>query len=71
MCEICDESKPFRGIQIVLVGEFKQLRPVPNKFDSGEFVFMSDVFKETLAHKFTLFKPMRHDPSEIWSSFVF
>ena len=31
--------KPFAGKQIVLVKEFLQLRPVPNRFDKGLFMF--------------------------------
>ena len=32
---------PFAGKQIIVVGEFLQLRPVPNEFDEGKFMFMS------------------------------
>ena len=36
-----NKMKPFAGKQIVLVGEFLQLRPVPNRFDEGSFMFNS------------------------------
>ena len=65
LCEIREEpSKPFGGVQVVMVGEFKQLRPVPNYFDPGDFMFSSDVFRQTLSHKFELRMSMRHDDSE-------
>jgi hypothetical protein len=34
----------FAGKQIVLVGEFLQLKPVPNTFDYGNFMFSSPLF---------------------------
>ena len=36
---------PFGGKQRVLVGEFLQLRPVPNRFEDGAFMFNSFVFR--------------------------
>jgi len=39
-----------------IVGEFLQLRPVPNTFDSGNFMFTSNVFKHAVPHRFQLTK---------------
>ena len=40
-----DRDKPFGGIQVILVGEFLQLRPVPDDFDEGMFMFHSPLFQ--------------------------
>ena len=53
--ELCDDdtrlqSLPFGGKQLIFVGDFLQLRPVPNVFDNGSFVFMSPVFKKAITH---------------------
>ena len=36
--------KPFGGKQMILVGEFLQLRPVPNTFDEGKMMYESELF---------------------------
>lgn len=43
---------PFAGKQVIIVGEFLQLRPVPSSFDSGDFMFKSIVFQHAIAHLF-------------------
>ena len=58
----CDgeESKmPFAETQLIVVGEFLQLRPVPNNFDSGDFMFTSIVFQHAVPHRFQLTKVLR------------
>ena len=61
LCE--DESEeerlPFAGKQIIIVGEFLQLRPVPSLFDSGSFMFLSRVFGYAITHRFQLTKVLR------------
>ena len=44
--KIRNNDRPFGGIQVVLVGDFLQLPPVPNKFKQGnrEFCFQSDAW---------------------------
>ena len=49
-----DDKVPFGGKQMIIVGEFLQLRPVPNTFDSGNFMFTSNVFKHAVPHRFQL-----------------
>ena len=39
------KSLPFAGKQIILVGEFLQLQPVPSLFDEGDFMFYSPLFR--------------------------
>ena len=55
-----NNMKPFAGKQIVLVGEFLQLGPVPNRFDEGSFMFNSHVF-----YRIQLKRIMRQSPDEI------
>jgi len=64
LMEIRQDERPFGGIQVIAVGEFKQLRPVPSKFDSGEFMFLSEVFKQAFVHKYELEVPMRQNVGE-------
>ena len=59
---------PFAGTQMIVVGEFLQLRPVPNIFDAGELMFLSNVFKHAIPHRFQLTKLLRQ--SEGNSSFL-
>ena len=60
-----NNMKPFAGKQIVLVGEFLQLRPVPNRFDEGSFMFNSYVFATAMSHRIQLQRIMRQSPDEI------
>ena len=49
-----DVGKPFGGKQVVLVGDFLQLRPVPNLFDTGRFLFEAEIFKVSFPHRYEL-----------------
>ena len=60
-----NNMKPFAGKEIVLVGEFLQLRPVPNRFDEGSFMFNSHVFSAAISHRIQLKRIMRQYPDEI------
>ena len=52
------KSLPFAGKQVILVGEFLQLQPVPNLFDDGDFMFYSPLFDFSIPHCFGLTKLM-------------
>jgi len=58
------KSLPFAGKQIILVGEFLQLQPVPSLFDEGDFVFYSLLFDFGIPHRFTLTKLMRRSEND-------
>ena len=45
-----DSCKPFGGIQIIAVGDFKQLPPVPSDLDLADFCFESPLWKATFKH---------------------
>ena len=54
-----DKGKPFGGKQMILVGEFLQLRPVPSDLDEGIFMFHSAVFQRAMTHRFELTEVVR------------
>ena len=56
-----DISKPFASKQIILVGEFLQLKPVPGTFDDGEFMFRSRLFRVAIPHRLELKHLMRQN----------
>jgi len=60
-----DTITPFGGKQVVIVGDFLQLRPVPNDFDEGEFIFGSRLFKVAIPHTINLTQLMRQDQDEL------
>ena len=58
------EFYPFAGKQIILVGEFLQLQPVPGKFNHGNFMFLSSVFKFAIPHRIELTEIMRQSTGQ-------
>ena len=63
-----DKDKPFGGIQVILVGEFLQLRPVPDDLDEGMFMFHSHLFQTAISHRFELTEVMRQVNKEFLSA---
>ena len=55
-----DRDRPFGSKQVIVVGEFLQLRPVPSTFDDGEFMFRSHLFEKVITHRFELKRMIRH-----------
>ena len=64
---LADEGNmnPFGGKQLVLVGKFLQLRPVPSRFDDGTFQYNSFVFSAAISHRFQLIRLMRQSADEV------
>ena len=54
LAEECDVAKPFGGKQIVIVGEFLQLPPVPNVFDEGRPMYESPLWLYVVPHRYEL-----------------
>jgi len=51
-CSVKDNNKYFGGMQVILVGDFYQLPPVPNKHmkDMGNYLFRSNIFINCFPH---------------------
>lgn len=65
---IANKHMLFGGIQVIAVGDFFQLPPVPDnlKLDPGEYCFKSSLFCKIFCHKFILYEVMRqHQPDFI------
>jgi ATP-dependent DNA helicase PIF1 len=58
-------NTPFSGKQVIIVGDFLQLRPVPNDFDEGRFMFESALFKAAIPHTFHLTRLLRQEQGEL------
>ena len=54
LAEECDAAKPFGGKQIVIVGEFVQLPPVPSVFDEGRPMYESPLWLYVVPHQYEL-----------------
>ena len=57
-------NRPFAGKQVILVGEFLQLRAVPNDLDEGLFMFHSSVFQSAITHRYKLTDLLRQRHEE-------
>ena len=56
---ISDNNFAFGGIQVILVGDFWQLKPVPSVFDEGKAMYESKIFDEAFQHRIELTKILR------------
>ena len=66
--KILNSNIIFGGMQVIAVGDFIQLPPVPDalKNDPGDFSFKSEIFKQLFQHKFILNEVLRqHQPDLI------
>ena len=62
--EECHGKLPFAGKQIIIVGEFLQLRPVPSCFDSRLLIFLSKVVQHAITRRFQLTKVMHQSEND-------
>ena len=61
---IAQNDFAFGGIQIILVGDFRQLKPIPGPFDDGTPVYVSELFNEVFPHRVELTKVLRQAETE-------
>ena len=62
--EVLGKKEPFGGIQMILVGDFQQLKPVPSNFDCGNLMFRSAIFDVSFPHRIELNVSMRQDAGQ-------
>lgn len=61
---VCNNSYPFGGVQMILVGDFWQLKPIPGPFDNGKLIYSSELFARAFPHRFELMKILRQGDDE-------
>ena len=57
-------NRPFGGKQLILVGEFLQLRPVPNDLDEGLFMYHAPIFQTAISHRYELTDALQQNNPE-------
>ncbi len=62
---VSKNSLPFGGIQVILVGDFLQLKPIRTLLDKGSPIFDSKLFHEAFPHRVELKEVKRQRESEI------
>ena len=63
--KIKDNNFGFGGIQVILVGDFWQLKPIANAFDAGVPVYESKLFDTVFSHRYELTTILRQEESEV------
>ena len=58
------KSLPFGGIQVILAGDFCQLKPIQSMLDSGDPMYKWELFGSAFPHRIVLEKIMRQNKSE-------
>jgi ATP-dependent DNA helicase PIF1 len=61
---VSNNSHPFGGVQMILVGDFWQLKPIPGPFDDGKLIYSSELFNRAFPHRFELTTIMRQGQDE-------
>ena len=61
---ISNNNFAFGGMQVILVGDFWQLKPIPSLFDEGKSVYSSELFDKAFPHRIELTTVLRQGESE-------
>lgn len=62
---ISKNDLPFGGIQVILVGDFLQMKPIRTLLDNGNLICGSALFNESFPHRVELKEVKRQHESEI------
>ena len=61
---VFNNDLPFGGIQVILVGNLWQLKPVPSPLDPGNSVISSQLLDKVFSHCFELWKVLQQGDDE-------
>jgi hypothetical protein len=62
---IHNNTLPFGGIQVILGGDFYQLKPIPDVIDAGDSAYKSIIFDKVFPHRIALTRIMRQGDTEM------
>ncbi|CAB4005421.1 ATP-dependent DNA helicase PIF1 [Paramuricea clavata] len=63
--KIKNNDLAFGGVQLILVGDFWQLKPIPNVLDAGIPIYESNLFNKVFPHRYELTEVLRQGETEI------
>ncbi len=63
--KISNNPFPFGSLQVILVGDFWQLKPIQSVMDNGEPVYESKLFGDVFPHRFELKTIVRQQEAEV------
>lgn len=61
---VSQNNLAFGGIQVILVGDFLQLKPIPSPFDEGKSIYLSELFDKVFPHRIELTEVLRQGEGE-------
>ena len=61
---VSQNNLAFGGIQVILVGDFLQLKPIPSPFDEGKSIYLSELFDKVFPHRIELTEVLQQGEAE-------
>ena len=61
---VSQNNLAFGGIQVILVGDFLQLKPIPSPSDEGKSIYLSELFDKVFPHRIELTEVLRQGEAE-------
>ena len=63
--KVHNNAMPFGGIQVIIGGDFYQLKPIPDVIDSGDPPYKSMIFDKVFPHRIALTRIVRQGETEV------